>query len=65
MEIHQKKLIPDYHKLKTMAKMSVEQHLRTRNFEDRIGRIEKCYSIIRGNSVVFTRDMVIVVSGKP
>ena len=32
MEIHQKKAGPDYHRLKTMAKRSMEQNLRIRNF---------------------------------
>ena len=35
MEIHQKKLGPDYHRLKTMVKRSIEQNLRIRNFEAR------------------------------
>ena len=30
MEIHQKKLGPDYHRLKTMVKRSIEQDLRTK-----------------------------------
>ena len=40
LEIHQKEAKPDYHRLKTMAKRSIEQDLRTRNFEARNGRIE-------------------------
>ena len=32
MEIHQKKAGPDYHRLKTMVKRSVEQNLRIQNF---------------------------------
>ena len=32
LEIHQKKLGPDYHRLKTMVKRSIEQDLRNRNF---------------------------------
>ena len=35
LEIHQKKAGPDYHRLKTMVKRSIEQDLRNRNFEDR------------------------------
>ena len=35
LEIHQKKLGPDYHRLKTMVKRSIEQDLRIRNFEAR------------------------------
>ena len=32
MEIHQKKAGPDYHRLKTMVKRSIEQNLRIKNF---------------------------------
>ena len=32
MEIHQKKAGPDYHRLKTMAKRSIEQNLRIFEF---------------------------------
>ena len=31
MEIHQKKAGPDYHRLKTMVKRSIEQNLRIKN----------------------------------
>ena len=40
MEIHQKKAGPDYHRLKTMVKRSIEQNLRMKNFEARIGNFE-------------------------
>ena len=40
MEIHQKKAGPDYHRLKTMVKRSVEQNLRMKNFEARNGSYE-------------------------
>ena len=33
LEIHQKKAKPDYHRLKTIVKRSIEQDLRSRNFE--------------------------------
>ena len=36
-EIHQKKAGPNYHRLKTMVKRSVEQNLRIKNFEARKG----------------------------
>ena len=35
LEIHQKKLGPDYHRLKTMVKRSIEQNPRIKNFEAR------------------------------
>ena len=41
MEIHQKKLGPDYHRLKTMVKRSIEQNLRIKNFEARNGNYER------------------------
>ena len=31
LEIHQKKAGPDYHRLKTMVKRSIEQNLRIKN----------------------------------
>ena len=41
MEIHQKKVGPDYHRLKTMVKRSIEQDLRNRNFGTRNGNYER------------------------
>ena len=41
MEIHQKKAGPDYHRLKTMVKRSIEQDLRNRNFGARTGNYER------------------------
>ena len=32
LEIHQKKLGPDYHRLKTMVRRSIEQEIRNKNF---------------------------------
>ena len=40
LEIHQKKLGPDYHRLKTMVKRSIEQNLRMKNFDARNGNFE-------------------------
>ena len=40
MEIHQKKAGPDYHRLKTMVKRSIEQNPRLKNFEARNGNFE-------------------------
>ena len=36
LETHQKKLGPDYHRLKTMVKRSIEQEIRNKNFGARI-----------------------------
>ena len=41
LEIHQKKLGPDYQRLKTMVKRSIEQNLRIKNFETRNGNCER------------------------
>ena len=40
MEIHQKKAGPDYRRLMTMVKRSIEQNLRMKNFEARNGNYE-------------------------
>ena len=40
LETHQKKAGPDYHRLKTMVKRSIQQNLRTKNFEARNGNYE-------------------------
>ena len=40
METHQKISMPDYQKLKTMVKRTIEQKLRLRNFDARNERIE-------------------------
>ena len=40
MEIHQKISMPNYQRLKTMVKRSIDQKLRLRNFDARHGRIE-------------------------
>ena len=41
LETHQKKLEPDYHRLKTMVKRSIEQEIRKENFGARNGNFEK------------------------
>ena len=41
LETHQKKLGPDYHRLKTMVKRSIEQEIRSKNFGNRSGNFEK------------------------
>ena len=40
IEIYQKKAEPDYHRLKTVVKRSIEQNLRMKNFEARNGNFE-------------------------
>ena len=41
LEIHQKKLGPDYHRLKTIVKRSIEQNLQMKNFGARNGNYER------------------------
>ena len=41
LEIRQKKIVPDYHILKTMVKRSIEQDIRNKNFGARNGNYEK------------------------
>ena len=41
LEIHQKKLGRDYHRLNTMVKRSIEQEIRNKNFGARSGNFEK------------------------
>ena len=41
LETHQKKLEPDYHRLKAMVKRSIEQEIRNKNFWARSGNFEK------------------------
>ena len=41
LEIHQKKIGPDYHRLKTMVKRSIEQDIRNKSFGSRSGNYER------------------------
>ena len=41
LETHQKRLEPDYHRLKTMVKRSIEQEIRNNNFGIRSGNYER------------------------
>ena len=41
LEIHQQKLGPDNHRLKTMVKRSIDQDIRNKNFGSRNGNFEK------------------------
>ena len=41
LETYQKKLGPDYHRLKAMVKRSIEQEIRNKNFGARNGNFEK------------------------
>ena len=41
LEIHQKKIVPDYNRLKTIVKRSIEQRIRNKNFGARNGNYER------------------------
>ena len=57
MEIHQKKAGPDYHRLKTMVKRSIEQNLRIKNFGARNGNYErKRRGQESGNKTAWTKN---------
>ena len=47
MEIHQKKAEPDYHRLKTMVKRSIEQNLKMKKFEGRNGNNETSAVVVK------------------
>ena len=66
LEIHQKKLGPDYHRLKTMVKRSIEQELRNKNFGARNGNYEK-NAVVKnqGQNSVYKEFLEIVGNGKP
>ena len=56
MEIHQKKAEPDYHRLKTMVKRSIEQNLRMKNFEARSGNFETRRGQESEDKIAWTKD---------
>ena len=55
LEIHQKKLKPDYHRLKTMVKRSIEQDIRKNNCGARSGKLWKKR---RGQEIKGTKQRV-------
>ena len=65
VEIHQKKTEPDYHRLKTMVKISVEHSLRMKKFEARNGNYET-NAVVKNQRVKSVNKEVseIVGSGK-
>ena len=66
LEIHQKKLGPDYHRLKTMVKRSIEQDIRNKNFRIRNGNFGRTpWSRIREQNSVYKEFLEIVGNGKP
>ena len=66
LDTHQKKLGPDYHRLKTMVKRSIEQEIRNKNFGARSGNFEK-NAVVKnqGQNSVDKEFLEIVGNGKP
>ena len=66
VEIHQKKLGPDYHRLKAMVKRSFEQEIRNKNFGARNGNYER-NAVVKnqGTKQRGQRILEIVDNGKP
>ena len=65
IEIHQKKAGPDYHRLKTMMKSSIEQNLRKMNFEATNGNYETSAVVKnQGTKQREQKPLEIVGSGK-
>ena len=66
LEIHQKKFGPDYHRLKTMVKRSIEQDLRNQNFGRRNGNLRRTpWSRIREQNNMDKEFLEIIGNGKP
>ena len=56
LETHQKKLGPDYHRLKTMVKRSIEQEIRNKNFGSTNGNYETRRGQESGNKTACTKN---------
>ena len=66
LETHQKKLRPDYHRLKTMVKISIEQEIRKRILESGMEMLRRTpRSGIREQNSVYKEFLEIVGNGKP
>ena len=66
LEIHQKKLGPDYHRLKTMVKRSIEQYIRNKNFGSEMEILRRTpRSRIWEQNSVYKEFLEIVGNGKP
>ena len=67
LETHQKKLGPDYHRLKAMVKRSIEQEIRNKNFGARSANFEK-NAVVKNQGTknsVYKEFLEIVGNGKP
>ena len=64
LETLQKKLGPDYHRLKTMVKRSIEQEIRNRNFGARNGNYERNAVVKNQGQNSVNRDLWEIVGRK-
>ena len=66
LETHQKKLGPDYHRLKTMVKRSIEQEFEIRILGSGMEVLRRTpWSRIREQNSVYKEFLEIVGNGKP
>ena len=67
LEIHQKKLGPDYHRLKTMVKRSIEQDIQNKNLGDQKWKLSRRNAVVKnqGQNSVYKEFLEIVGNGKP
>ena len=66
LEIHQKKIGPDYHRLKTMVKRSIEQDFEIRILAPEMEILRRTpWSRIREQNSVYKEFLEIVGNGKP
>ena len=66
LETHQKKLGPDYHRLKAMVKRSIEQEIRNKILGPEMEIMRRTpWSRIRGQNSVYKEFLEIVGNGKP
>ena len=66
LETHQKKLGPDYHRLKTMVKRSIEQEIRNKNLGPEVEILRRTpWSKIREQNSVDKEFLENVGNGKP
>ena len=56
MEIHQKKAGPDYHRLKTMVKRSIEQDIRNKNLGSEMEIMRRTPCQESGNNTACTKN---------
>ena len=66
LEIYQKKIGPDYHRLKTMVKRSIEQDIRNENFGPEMEIMKETpWSRIQGRNSVYKEFLEISGNGSP